>query len=103
MEREPEGLSALEPQHLLAALRSHFAPVLLNDDDLTITYVGEALDPADEIACEGDVDPAKSPRAVVPGPLFVVDPGRLVAGLEVVRSVRSPRPDRPGAAIAYRS
>jgi Histidine kinase-, DNA gyrase B-, and HSP90-like ATPase len=47
-----KSLLALEPEHLLPALRSHFAPVLLNDDDLTITYVGEALDPADEIAHE---------------------------------------------------
>ena len=63
VEREPEGpVCAGAAASLLAALRSHYAPVLLNDDDLTITYVGGALDPADEFACEGDVDNSQSRR-----------------------------------------
>jgi hypothetical protein len=47
-----KSLLALEPGNLIPTLRSHFAPVLLNDDDLTIIYLGEALNPADEIAHE---------------------------------------------------
>ena len=45
-----KSLGALEVENSLPVLRSHFAPVLLNDDDLTITYDTTTLDPADEIS-----------------------------------------------------
>lgn len=43
-------LSALEATNTVATLRAHFAPVLLNDPSLTITYDGSTLDPTQEIA-----------------------------------------------------
>lgn len=45
------SLGALEAARTRSVLLSHFAPVLLNDDDLRITYLGTDLDPADEVAC----------------------------------------------------
>jgi histidine kinase/DNA gyrase B/HSP90-like ATPase len=50
-----KSLGALEAESTLAVFRSHFAPVLLNDDDLTITYDGTQLDPTDEIAATTDI------------------------------------------------
>ncbi len=44
------SLGALEAERTRSVLLSHFAPVLLNDDDLRITYLGTDLDPADEVA-----------------------------------------------------
>lgn len=46
---EQQTLSALEADDVLSTLRSHFAPLLLNDQSLTITYDGSALDPSHEI------------------------------------------------------
>jgi hypothetical protein len=43
------SLSALEADDVLPTLRSHFAPLLLNDQSLTITYDGSALDPSQEV------------------------------------------------------
>lgn len=43
------SLSALEADDVLPQLRSHFAPLLLNDQSLTITYDGSALDPSQEV------------------------------------------------------
>jgi hypothetical protein len=45
-----KSLAALEAETTPSLLRSHFAPVLLNDDELIITYNGMKLDPADEIS-----------------------------------------------------
>jgi hypothetical protein len=45
-----KSLGALEAGRTRSVLLSHFAPVLLNDDDLRITYLGVDLDPADEVA-----------------------------------------------------
>lgn len=45
-----KSLGALEAAKTRSVLLSHFAPVLLNDKDLRITYLGTALDPADEVA-----------------------------------------------------
>ena len=45
-----KSLGVLETPRTYSALLSHFAPVLLNDDDLRINYCGKDLDPADEIA-----------------------------------------------------
>ena len=44
------SLSALDAKEVVAKLRAHFAPILLNDDKLTITYDGSTLDPKEEIA-----------------------------------------------------
>jgi hypothetical protein len=45
-----KSLGVLEAPRTYSVLLSHFAPVLLNDEDLRITYCGKDLDPADEIA-----------------------------------------------------
>lgn len=45
-----KSLGVLEAPRTYSVLLSHFAPILLNDDDLRITYCGKDLDPADEIA-----------------------------------------------------
>jgi hypothetical protein len=44
-----KSLVVLESDQMLSVLRSHFAPVLMNDSDLAINYNGAALDPSDEI------------------------------------------------------
>lgn len=46
---EQMSLSALDAKDVVAKLRAHFAPILLNDDKLSITYDGSALDPKEEI------------------------------------------------------
>ena len=46
---EQRSLSALEADDVLPTLRSHFAPLLLNDQSLAITYDGSALDPSQEV------------------------------------------------------
>ncbi|WP_112235013.1 ATP-binding protein [Kocuria sp. BT304] len=46
---EQRTLSALEADDVLPTLRSHFAPLLLNDQSLAITYDGSALDPSQEV------------------------------------------------------
>ncbi len=46
---EQRSLSALEADDVLPTLRSHFAPLLLNDQSLTIAYDGSALDPSQEV------------------------------------------------------
>ncbi|MHB1063226.1 MAG: ATP-binding protein [Georgenia sp.] len=46
---EQRSLSALEADDVLPILRSHFAPLLLNDQSLAITYDGSALDPSQEV------------------------------------------------------
>lgn len=50
-----KSLGILESEQTLSVLRSHFAPVLMNDADLTITYNGAALDPSDEIVHTADI------------------------------------------------
>lgn len=47
---EQRSLGALEPERAVAVLRSHFAPLLLNDSSLMIIYDGTALDPLKEIS-----------------------------------------------------
>lgn len=44
------SLGALEAARTRSVLLSHFAPALLNDEDLRITYLGTDLDPSDEVA-----------------------------------------------------
>jgi len=45
-----KSLVMLESDSTMSVLRSHFAPLLLNDDKLQISYQGTALNPSDEIA-----------------------------------------------------
>jgi hypothetical protein len=45
-------LATLEADSAVPILRSHFAPVLLNNKNLTITFDGAALDPQQEIALD---------------------------------------------------
>lgn len=47
---EQRSLGALEADSAMPTLRSHFAPVLLNDKSLMITFDGATLDPQQEIA-----------------------------------------------------
>jgi hypothetical protein len=53
---EQRSLSALEVDDAIAVLRSHFAPVLLNDPGLAIRFDGAALDPAQEILHDTQTD-----------------------------------------------
>lgn len=46
---DQRSLNALDAKDIVATLRAHFAPVLLNDTSLAITYDGSTLDPAQEI------------------------------------------------------
>lgn len=46
---EQRQLSALEASDVIPTLRSHFAPILLNDKNLVVTYDDSSLDPAEEI------------------------------------------------------
>lgn len=46
---EQRSLGALESDDVLPTLRSHFAPLLLNDASLTISYDGSRLDPSQEV------------------------------------------------------
>ncbi len=45
-----QQLTALDAADVVPTLRSHFAPALLNDKTLTVTYDGSTLNPAQEIA-----------------------------------------------------
>ena len=47
---EQRSLGALDADGAVPTLRSHFAPVLLNDGNLTISYDGIRLEPQQEIA-----------------------------------------------------
>lgn len=49
------SLSILESPKTRSTLLSHFAPILLNDGDLRITYDNNVLDPSDEIANKNDI------------------------------------------------
>lgn len=51
-----KSLAALDADTTVSVLLSHFAPVLLNDDALTITYAGTELDPADDIVAQTSID-----------------------------------------------
>lgn len=47
--RAQRSLGPLEPSNALPVILAHFAPVLLSDDQLEITYAGKALNPSDAI------------------------------------------------------
>jgi len=49
LNEQDRGLGSLLSDGTLATLTSHFAPVLLNDEQLTIVFDGTRLDPRDEI------------------------------------------------------
>lgn len=53
---EQLSLSAFDAKDVIAKLRAHFAPVLLNDKALSITYEGSTLDPQDEIAHDNTIE-----------------------------------------------
>lgn len=55
MNETQKSLSQLEAENTLRLLLSHFAPVLLGDDQLTVIYNGTTLDPSDEIESTTDV------------------------------------------------
>jgi hypothetical protein len=49
---EQRSLATLEADSVVPTLRSHFAPLLLNDKNLTITFDGATLDPQLEVALD---------------------------------------------------
>lgn len=49
---DQRALSALDAKNVIAQLRAHFAPMLLNDTQLIIKYDGSTLEPQEEIACD---------------------------------------------------
>lgn len=49
LNEQDRSLNSLISDTTLTTLTSHFAPVLLNDDSLTVIFDGAKLDPADEI------------------------------------------------------
>jgi hypothetical protein len=49
LNEQDRSLNSLIGDSTLTVLTSHFAPVLLNDDSLTVIFDGVKLDPADEI------------------------------------------------------
>ncbi|MFT4289499.1 ATP-binding protein [Nocardioides sp.] len=51
-----KSLGALEAEGSLAVLLSHFAPALLNESGLSISYNGSTLDPDDQIVRSDTVD-----------------------------------------------
>jgi len=53
---EQRSLSALEADDVVAKLRAHFAPALLNDSSLKITYDKSTLDPSAEIERDTPID-----------------------------------------------
>ena len=53
---EQRSLSALQADDAVATLRSHFAPILLNETGLTIRFDGAPLDPAREILHDTQLD-----------------------------------------------
>ncbi|GAB2506810.1 ATP-binding protein [Microbacterium petrolearium] len=55
------SLTALQSEKTLPALRAHFAPVLLNEPGLTVTFDESTLDPKDEIVAD------ESLEAPIPG------------------------------------
>jgi len=62
---EQRQLAALQTEAALPTLCAHFAPILLNSPDLTITYDDRRLDPSAEIA---DDTVLKVPAALGAGP-----------------------------------
>lgn len=50
-----KSLGKLESENAVPVLRSHFAPALMNEEGLTITYDGATLDPRDEIESESEM------------------------------------------------
>ena len=53
---DQQSLSALDGDDVHATLRSHFAPVLLNDPSLKITYDGSAMDPARAVKYDTEIE-----------------------------------------------
>lgn len=47
-----KSLGALDAEGTATSLLTHFAPILLNDEKLAITYSGKELDPADNITAQ---------------------------------------------------
>jgi hypothetical protein len=75
---EQRGPSALEAESALPPLRSHFAPVLLNETGLTVRFDGIPLDPAQEILRDTQQDFAFWESGAHQGRLRIIEwrPGR---------------------------
>ncbi|WP_022891596.1 ATP-binding protein [Agromyces subbeticus] len=67
LNEQDRNLNSLISDTTLNTLTSHFAPVLLNDESLTVIFDGAKLDPADEILDDTtvDVELDSDPSAVV--------------------------------------
>jgi hypothetical protein len=70
---EQRSLSVLEADDSVATLRSHFAPVLLNEAGLTVCFDGSPLDPAQEILHDTQVDISIGETSVHHGRLRIIE------------------------------
>ncbi len=70
---EQRSLSALEAEGVLPTLRSHFAPVLLNETALTVRFDGMPLDPAQEILRDTHQDFAFGESGAHQGQLRIIE------------------------------
>ncbi len=70
---EQRSLSALEVDDAIAILRSHFAPILLNEPRLTVRFDGATLDPAQEILHDTQLDISFGETAAHHGRLCVIE------------------------------
>ena len=70
---DQRSLSALEADGAVATLRSHFAPVLLNEPGLTIRFDGAVLDPAQEILHDAQMDFCFGPESNLQAQLRIIE------------------------------
>jgi hypothetical protein len=70
---EQRSLLALESDDAVATLRSHFAPVLLNEAGLSIRFDGSPLDPAQEILDDTQVDISFGETTIHHGQLRIIE------------------------------
>lgn len=70
---EQHSLSALETDDTVAALRSQFAPVLLNESGLAVLFDGAPLDPAEEIIHDTQLDISFGPALAHQGRLRIIE------------------------------
>jgi len=70
---EQRSLSALQADDAVATLRSHFAPILLNEAGLTVRFDGAPLDPAREILHDTQLDISFGEAATYYGRLRIIE------------------------------
>src|SRR6266542_743469 len=70
---EQRSLSALEMDDAIAILRSHFAPILLNEPRLAVRFDGATLDPAQELLHDTQLDISFGETAALHGRLRIIE------------------------------